>query len=164
MTGFGVGLLEKGQLRRLQMAARKTIPIAVAIFLTGCWSIEEWREKVVGHVWVAKEITGVSAIEGSRVTLVLQTDGTASGWSGCNNYRAPYRLAGETLHFGAITSQVRPCTGTLAEQARRYLEALGGVEWAGFTREPGLFSDTDLVFCQKQLCEESGPLIRFRED
>ena len=126
--------------------------------------MEEWREKVVGHVWVAREIAGTSAMEDSRITLVLQTDGTASGWSGCNNYRAPYTLEGDKLHFGAIVSAVSPCTGTLAEQEHRYLEALGGVEWAGFTKEPGLFSDRDLVFCQKLFCQESRPLIRFRED
>ena len=126
--------------------------------------MEEWREMVVGHVWVAKEIAGASAKEGSRITLVLQTDGTASGWSGCNNYRASYTLEGDKLHFGAIASAVRPCTGTLAEEERRYLEALGSVEWAGFTNEPRLFSDRDLVFCQKLFCQESKPLIRFREN
>jgi heat shock protein HslJ len=135
------------------MRARTTIA------LTGCWTIEEWRERIIGHVWAAKEIAGASAIEGSRITLVLQTDGTASGWSGCNNYRVPYTLEAETLHFGAIMAANLPCTATLAEQERRYFDALGSVERADLAKELGFFSERDLVLYRK-----SGPPIRFRQD
>ena len=65
--------------------------------------------------------------DGRRITLRLDSaTSRASGFAGCNQYTAPYRIAGDTLTFGAIAATRMACAdGDEVEQS--FLTALSAV-------------------------------------
>mgnify|MGYP001233308182 CR=1 FL=1 len=74
----------------------------------------------------------VEGIEGA--TLAFRTGGAAGGRSGCNAWRAGYRLTGEGLGFGEIVSTRMACAGEAMAAEGRLFAALGEV--AGFDVAP----------------------------
>lgn len=67
-------------------------------------------------------------IDRSHLTITLGEDGRAYGNAGCNHWFASYRLAGETLSFGAAGSTRKLCAPALMEQEARFLDSLGKVQ------------------------------------
>lgn len=38
--------------------------MALTASLAGCWTMAEWRERVVGPVWVAEDVAGGGIVDG----------------------------------------------------------------------------------------------------
>jgi putative lipoprotein len=69
------------------------------------------------------------AIPNVQITLAFNNDGTLTGFGGCNNYNANYKLTGETTEFGKtitigpIASTKMYCAET-SDQESKYLANL----------------------------------------
>ncbi|HEX2062047.1 MAG TPA: META domain-containing protein, partial [Thermoanaerobaculia bacterium] len=73
------------------------------------------------------EIGGNAPAPGATLTLAF-AEGHASGFSGCNQYRAPYTVSGSTLTFGPAISTKRACIEeALNRQEVAYLGAFQNV-------------------------------------
>lgn len=69
---------------------------------------------------------------GSTVTLTFQNDGQASGNGGCNHFRSPYAIEGETITFGPLMSTRMACADmNVMGQEQMYFDALQTAEWFG---------------------------------
>ncbi|MCZ7566636.1 MAG: META domain-containing protein [Burkholderiales bacterium] len=84
--------------------------------------------RLEGAVW---EVTGfnnarhavVSPAAGSRITLSF-AEGTVSGDTGCNAFRASYRTDGSSIRFGPAATTRKACAEALMTQERAFLAAL----------------------------------------
>jgi heat shock protein HslJ len=65
----------------------------------------------------------VSPVAGSRVTLTF-ADGTVSGSSGCNTFRAGYTTEGSRITIKPAITTRKACEAELMEQERQFLAAL----------------------------------------
>ena len=66
-------------------------------------------------------------VEGSDITLLL-ADGQSGGYGGCNSYGTTYKVDGNQLSFGRITSTLRACVdGQVTQQEQQYFQALESV-------------------------------------
>lgn len=81
-----------------------------------------------GTEWVL--VSGVDAPEDAVPTLTLE-EGLAGGFSGCNTYRGPYELDGDSISLGPLAGTLIGCPGPEADTEAAYLAALEGVDaWA----------------------------------
>ena len=67
---------------------------------------------IVGGTWTLVELYGepVAADDTNRpVTLTLEADGNASGYSGCNQFGGEYTLEDDQLTFGPIAMTRMAC-------------------------------------------------------
>jgi heat shock protein HslJ len=70
--------------------------------------------------------------------------GTVSGSTGCNRYRGPYSLDGDTLELGAIASTRMACVPPADAVEREFLAALERVEhWRSDAEGLVLLGDGD---------------------
>jgi heat shock protein HslJ len=70
---------------------------------------------------------GVSSpLPGTEVTATFADDGTLTGSSGCNDYRATYTADGGAIEIGALAGTRKACPepAGVMEQEQAYLEAL----------------------------------------
>lgn len=66
----------------------------------------------------------LSAVVETEITLSF-AEGRAVGNGGCNQYNAPFEVAGDSLSFGAVVSTRRACLSTaLSQQEQAYFQAL----------------------------------------
>ena len=80
-----------------------------------------------GTSWTVNAIRGDAPIAGSNLTLQF-AGGSATGNSGCNQYRAPFTTSGATLTLGPALSTKRACAeGARNAQETAYLGALSRV-------------------------------------
>jgi heat shock protein HslJ len=64
-------------------------------------------------------------LSSNPITLKFGSDGSASGSTGCNNYRGEYHVSGATISFSRLISTRRACLDQNANrQETRYLAAL----------------------------------------
>ena len=72
----------------------------------------------------------VSAVLGTRLTLSFK-DGTLSGSSGCNTFRASYKVEESRIVVGPVAATRKMCSGKgVMEQERQFLAALEtAVKW-----------------------------------
>jgi heat shock protein HslJ len=66
----------------------------------------------------------VTVETGTEITARLE-DGTIAGSAGCNRYRAPYAIDGETIEIGPAMTTRMACAPSVMEQEARFLELLG---------------------------------------
>lgn len=67
----------------------------------------------------------VTAVPGTQLTIVFDPDGTVSGDTGCNIFRGPYTLTGETIQFGNLIVTRRACLSDESNaQEQAFLAAL----------------------------------------
>jgi len=85
---------------------------------------ETQEQGIDGTDWIAERIVGVPVVSGSKSTLLLDSDGNASGSGGCNGYSAGGEMEGQKLVFGEIASTKQSCTPTLNDQENRFFVAL----------------------------------------
>ncbi|MDX2168325.1 MAG: META domain-containing protein [Deltaproteobacteria bacterium] len=73
----------------------------------------------------------VSPLKGTSLTLTFK-DGTVSGNAGCNSFRAPYTLDGDTLTIGPAVATRKACPGKgVMQQEQEFLAALATTSrWA----------------------------------
>lgn len=82
---------------------------------------DPWRVQSVnnGHGGV------VSVMQDTQLSATFGEDGNVSGETGCNMFRGPYTLTGETIAFGALISTRRACLSAEANaQEQAFLAAL----------------------------------------
>jgi heat shock protein HslJ len=65
-----------------------------------------------GVTWTLVEVNGApvdTAAMNRPATLLLDEQGHASGYGGCNQFGGPYTIDGEELHFGPIAMTRMAC-------------------------------------------------------
>jgi heat shock protein HslJ len=69
-----------------------------------------------------------AALELARPTLTITTDGTVTGWTGCNQFngRAIVSGTGDTVEFGPIATTRMACVGDAGEIEQSVLRVLDG--------------------------------------
>jgi len=92
--------------------------------------------------------TGPAAIEGVPWALesgpsATFTDGTVSGFGGCNQYSAPYTLDGDKLDIGHASSTLMGCAPPADKIERDYLAALDRVATWERSGDELILSDKD---------------------
>jgi heat shock protein HslJ len=81
--------------------------------------------------WVLLEMGGTADFAHLVPTLAFGSDGTLSGFGGCNDFSAPYTVSGGDLTIGALATTKRACIrpGSVVEST--YLEGLvGATTWS----------------------------------
>ena len=84
--------------------------------------------QLVGTQWTLSSIvsgsTASSVPDGVEATLVLASDGTASGSGGCNAFHGTYQTSGNELTFGPLASTKKLCADDVMSVEQSYLSAL----------------------------------------
>jgi heat shock protein HslJ len=83
---------------------------------------------LAGTSWTLREMGGTADFAHLVPTLVFGTDGTLSGFAGCNQFDAPYTSSGGDLLLGSLATTKMACIrpGSVVEST--YLEGLVGVK------------------------------------
>ncbi|MBZ0291082.1 MAG: alpha/beta fold hydrolase [Anaerolineae bacterium] len=111
----------------LQAAERYTIRDGMLTITTsdGAELVFEPLITLAGNAWVLTNIGSETAAQNSRLTLVLNEDGTAGGNGGCNPFHTTYTLDQQTIAFDAVVSTRIACADELLNvQEIAYLAAL----------------------------------------
>lgn len=89
-------------------------------------AVDQQASSAVSDVWwSATDLAGARPVAGSRVTMMLGSDGKITGKSGCNNYSINYALDSEALTvFGAPIGTRMMCSKAVMDQETRYLALL----------------------------------------
>ena len=73
------------------------------------------------YTWVLRSLNGqptTLGVNGREATLRFGTDGIATGFGGCNRFRATYKVDGPNLHFQPATTTDAACdAGSSQERA-----------------------------------------------
>jgi putative lipoprotein len=77
-----------------------------------------------GATWRVEDISGRGVIDNAQTTLRIEPDGTASGSTGCNQFHGKATLAKNRIRFGQMAVTLRACAPALADQERKFLDAL----------------------------------------
>ena len=80
--------------------------------------------EVTGYDDGSQTLTGVLA--GTTITADFGEDGTMVGNSGCNDYSGPYKVTGNQIGIGPLSSTRKACSDPagVMEQEGQYLAAL----------------------------------------
>jgi heat shock protein HslJ len=78
-----------------------------------------------GAIWLVEDIMGRGVIDNAQTTLRIEPDGTASGSTGCNPFHGKATFAKNRIRFGHMAVTLRACPPALADQERKFLDALG---------------------------------------
>lgn len=78
----------------------------------------------VGTSWSLAALHDEPILPGTHISARFDAAGAVSGSSGCNRYRASYRIDGASLAITAATGTLMACPPPLMEQERAYLAAL----------------------------------------
>ena len=77
-------------------------------------------------MWKGAAINGQSPVEGSRISLMLDSGGRVGGRSSCNNFSARYMLEGGTLKvFPPMIGTRMACPRPLMDQETLFTDILG---------------------------------------
>ena len=110
---------------------RLVLPVLLAVAaLAGCGGDDDDSDgpALEGTEWTL--VSGVDAPEDAVPTLTLE-EGLAGGFSGCNTYRGPYELDGDSISLGPLAGTLIGCPGPEADAEAAYLAALEDVDaWA----------------------------------
>jgi putative lipoprotein len=77
-----------------------------------------------GKTWLVEDIRGRGVIDNAQTTLRIAADGAASGSTGCNFFHGSATVSGESLRFGQMAATLRACPPAIADQERKFLDAL----------------------------------------
>lgn len=83
-----------------------------------------------GATWLVEDIGGRGVIDNAQTTLRITPDGATSGSTGCNFFHGMATLSGESLRFGQMAATLRACPPALADQERKFLDALAKAQTA----------------------------------
>ncbi len=96
----------------------------------GSWKLAEITAAAQSGVSdeIRESLKALSTDDGPTITLNLDADGQASGFSGCNQYTGGYDTdGGSSIEFGNFAVTMRACIGPGMEIESVYLETLGSV-------------------------------------
>jgi len=80
----------------------------------------QWRLVSFGRIGEERPV-----IQGTTITLKFRADSRAEGSAGCNSYSGTYRVRGDVLTFLRVTSTMRACLDSKAnQQEQQYFAAL----------------------------------------
>jgi heat shock protein HslJ len=82
---------------------------------------------LAGTSWTLREMGGTADFAHLIPTLVVGTDGTLSGFAGCNQFNAPYAISGTDFTVGSLTTTKMACTRPGSVVEADYLQGLVGV-------------------------------------
>ena len=111
---------------------------SVALILAACSSAapqSESASSLSGTSWVvtgydngSQTITDV--LPGTTISADFGEDGTMAGNSGCNDYNGPYKITGNQIGIGPLSSTRKACSDPagVMEQEAEYLAALDNAE------------------------------------
>jgi heat shock protein HslJ len=106
--------------------------------LTGTWNL---KGGILGGT--------TPVIPNTQITLTFNSDGTLTGFSGCNNYNSNYVLTGQTTEFGKtisigpIASTKMYCADTMSLETS-YLNMLGNANTYSITTNSMIIRSTGL--------------------
>jgi heat shock protein HslJ len=72
----------------------------------------------------------VPMVDGHRITLTIEPDGSAGGTSACNSYGGRVNLAGDRIRFRDMAGTDMGCEQDVMGSETAYLRALGAIETA----------------------------------
>jgi heat shock protein HslJ len=96
---------------------------------------KEPAPRLEGVAWEASVFNNnrqavISLLTGTRIAFAF-ADGTVSGNSGCNDFRAPYTAEPGRITIGPVSATSRTCGEDVMTQERQFLAALkSAVKWA----------------------------------
>lgn len=86
----------------------------------------------VGTRWILAEMGGTADFADLVLTLEFSSDGSVSGFAGCNTFGGPYTVDESSLSIGPLASTKIGCPPPASAVEAEYLEALAGVTaWTG---------------------------------
>lgn len=85
-----------------------------------------------GGSWRVEDIRGRGVIDSAQTTLAIDADGVAWGSTGCNRFRGRAIISGDGLRFGPLATTYLACVPALADQERKFLNALKEARKARF--------------------------------
>ncbi len=107
---------------------KNSAALFAALMIFGCVQTPGSQARLVETHWKAVELEGkpVALRAGAREPhLILHTDNfVANGFSGCNNFRGAYELAGDSLRFKAMASTRMACLPKVDAVERNFLSAI----------------------------------------
>ncbi|WP_094506875.1 META domain-containing protein [Brucella thiophenivorans] len=79
---------------------------------------------IEGKDWLAEDIQGGGVVDTAQTTLLVDSDGTASGSGGCNRFMSKAVISGSSISFAEIGSTYMQCPPALMNQERKFLDVL----------------------------------------
>ena len=99
-----------------------------AVLVAACQLLPAAPTDLDGTAWRAVAVAGQPPVAGAEPTI--RFDGARlTGSTGCNTFGAGFGIVGERLNVGELVMTEIACAGPIAEQERRFIEALLDVEW-----------------------------------
>jgi putative lipoprotein len=84
--------------------------------------------------WLVEEISGRGVLDNGQSTppstLAFAADGQVHGAGGCNRFAGAAKFAGDSLAIGPLAATMMACIPAVADQERRYFDALSNVRSA----------------------------------
>lgn len=130
-----LGILATGCMDRQSPVPATPVPTIVPTTVTATPTLTPapaYPQQLAGK-WILQTMAiqegSVPLTPTTEITLILNPDGTATGWGGCNNYFATYNLTGTTtpkgsgMSFGPISTSKMHCQAT-SSQENTYLQTL----------------------------------------
>lgn len=96
--------------------------LLLALAAAGCSSTSA---ALPGTDWQVVTLGETPAIAGADPTLSFATDGTVSGWDGCNRFGGTYKESGSSLTITLGPSTLMACPDAIMAQATTFTEGLG---------------------------------------
>jgi heat shock protein HslJ len=100
-----------------------SIILLLALTAAGCSSTNS--AALPGTDWQVATLGGTPAIAGADPTLSFATDGTVSGWDGCNRFGGTYKESGSSLTITLGPSTLMACPEAIMTQASTFTKGLG---------------------------------------
>lgn len=123
------------------MSMKTVSAIALALLVAACGSgVSESQPSDPGVIGQWELIEGTvdgapfPVVEGFRITMNVESDGTLGGTSACNGYGGSYVADGEDLIVGEISSTAMGCTPEVMESEQAFMS---------FLRTPLEYEQTD---------------------
>ena len=108
---------------------KRLLAVASLAFLTACGGGADVSQLEKG-LWVLDSARDVTLPLGIVPTAGFH-DGVVRGYTGCNQYSAPYTVDGDSLDIGDLAMTRMACPPPRDEVEQAYVAALGGVTtWA----------------------------------
>jgi heat shock protein HslJ len=120
------------------VGARLFVAALVAVAVAACGGSQATPRPTVppdlpGTEWTLGLQAGTAPAANARPTLTFGTDGTVSGFGGCNNYGGTYTVSGSLMTIAGLETQpgTFECAPDVVDFQQQYLDALASTTgWA----------------------------------
>jgi putative lipoprotein len=80
--------------------------------------------------WLVEDISGRGVLDNLQSTLAFDADGHVYGKGGCNRFTGGAKFSGDSVTIGPLAATMMACLPAIADQERRYFDALSKVRSA----------------------------------